>query len=125
MLPDLVRVDSATFNVADVLAHPHRLDGDFLVCRLELPEDHPSLIDAVNDTGMEVDQIEIMDYVHVHDVRDLDGVPFKKTRAWVDEQKRLAQVDFDRRMEAARRRILQRRPSLPELDMSLRGTGQY
>lgn len=114
-LPDMVRVDSPAFG-DDLLAYPQTIRGDLVTVRLELEDDHPAMQDVIAD-GFDPDQAEIMDIVHVANVRTMDGVPLGRTRAWMDEQERLKDEEFRRRLARARERG---RVAMPELDAGLR-----
>src|SRR4051794_16102609 len=47
-------------------------DSDQLIVRLELPDDDPAMLDAVADTGIHPDQVEIVVYVPRKEAVDAD-----------------------------------------------------
>lgn len=77
-LPDFVRVNSPTFG-DDLLAHPQDIQGDFMTVRLELPDGHSAVQDAIAD-GFTPDQAEFIDTIHMQEVSLVDGEDFLKSR---------------------------------------------
>lgn len=111
---DYVRVDCPTFG-DDILGHIQEIRGTFATVRVELDDDHPAMLDARADMPY-IEEPEFISIIHVQDIRTLDGVPYMKTRAWVDEVARQEAEEFNRRMAKAEERIRDNRPKFPELD---------
>lgn len=76
-LPHIVWVDCPDFNVVDCLAHPHRIEGNCLVVRLDLPDDHTAFQDYYGDNGDDAPMPEFISYVPFASVRLQDGSPFR------------------------------------------------
>lgn len=121
-LPDTCRVSSDTFG-DDLLGHVWGYDprGDTLTVRLELPADHPAVLDAVGD-GADADAAEFVDVVPRASCAQTGGDPMPDPRPGLadaaDEVARVA--DAAARAERVARVRAQlaagtRPPSFPEL----------
>ena len=112
---DYVRVDSPIFG-DDLGAYVQTHRGEFVTVRLDLPDDHPAMQDAIAD-GFSADQAEFIDLIHVSHVRTVDGLSYARTRVYMTHLARTREEDYKRRLARARARL--GRPSLPELDIHL------
>lgn len=111
---DLVLVNSETFN-CECWGYVQRLTATGAEVRVELEDDHPSMQDAVADTGFDPDNIELYDLVQFKQlayIRRLQG-PDERIRVWIRT------VTDEERAARARRRGFTRL-EIPELDHGLR-----